>query len=201
MRQHLRALALLALLIFVTIAALTACGTPAAPTPTPTPTAAAPRAAVASSGPATPSSSPATIVVTPRVTTPPVAPNPSPSSSPVSNYCNYGWSGPVDNEELTAKLQAALVASNFPKAIARVVDSGEKYRCTDGRSGFGVMGRSLASATHSSVVFGVQPTGRAIQTSFWDLHRFGADGLIAESWNLLDGMAIMATLGLLPPAA
>jgi predicted ester cyclase len=61
-----------------------------------------------------------------------------------------------------------------------------------------VMGRSVTNASHTTTVFGVPPTGQAIQTAFWDLHRFDADGLIAESWNLLDGMSILGTLGLLP---
>jgi predicted ester cyclase len=61
-----------------------------------------------------------------------------------------------------------------------------------------VMGRCIANASHTTVVFGVQPTGRPVQTTFWDLHRFDENGLIAESWNLLDGMQIMGALGLLP---
>ena len=63
-----------------------------------------------------------------------------------------------------------------------------------------VMGRSVARATHTTTVFGVAPTGQAIQTTFWDLHRFDSQGLIVESWNLLDGLTIVGTLGLLPGA-
>jgi predicted ester cyclase len=61
-----------------------------------------------------------------------------------------------------------------------------------------VMGRCIASATHSTVVMGVPPTGRRVETSFWDLHRFDDAGLIVETWNLMDGVAIMRQLGLLP---
>jgi predicted ester cyclase len=61
-----------------------------------------------------------------------------------------------------------------------------------------VMGRSVTTATHSNVVFGVQPTLRRIETTFWDLHRFDGDGLIVETWNLMDSLAIMGQLGLLP---
>jgi len=61
-----------------------------------------------------------------------------------------------------------------------------------------VMGRSNVHATHDTAVMGVLPTGKLVHTTFWDLHRFDEQGLIAESWNLLDGLPIMAALGLLP---
>lgn len=61
-----------------------------------------------------------------------------------------------------------------------------------------VMGRSVTRATHTNVVMGVQPTLRRIETTFWDLHRFDADGLISETWNLMDSLTIMQQLGLLP---
>jgi steroid delta-isomerase-like uncharacterized protein len=60
-----------------------------------------------------------------------------------------------------------------------------------------VMGRSVATATHSKTVLGVAPTGKKIVAAFWDLHRFDEDGLIVETWNLMDNPAIMQQLGLL----
>jgi steroid delta-isomerase-like uncharacterized protein len=60
-----------------------------------------------------------------------------------------------------------------------------------------VMGRSVATATHSQVVLGVQPTGQTITTTFWDLHHFDHNGLIVETWNLMDSLAIMQQIGLL----
>lgn len=60
-----------------------------------------------------------------------------------------------------------------------------------------VMGHSRTVATHSKPVLGVPPTSRRIETAFWDLHRFDAEGLIVESWNLTDSLAIMQQLGLL----
>lgn len=60
-----------------------------------------------------------------------------------------------------------------------------------------VMGRSVATATHSQVVLGVQPTGKKITATFWDLHLFDEDGLIIETWNLIDNLAIMQQIGLL----
>ena len=61
-----------------------------------------------------------------------------------------------------------------------------------------VMGRSISTATHSATVMGVPATGKKIVTSFWDLHRFNEDGLIAQTWNLIDNLSIMQQLGVAP---
>lgn len=61
-----------------------------------------------------------------------------------------------------------------------------------------VMGRSVVTATHSTAVMGLPPTGRQVVTTFWDLHRFDAAGLIVQTWNLMDGLAIVQQLGMLP---
>lgn len=58
-----------------------------------------------------------------------------------------------------------------------------------------VLGRSLSTATHSATVMGVPATGKKIETSSWDLHRFDKDGRIAQTWNLIDSLAIMRQLG------
>ncbi len=60
-----------------------------------------------------------------------------------------------------------------------------------------VMGRSVATATHSKTVLGVPPTNKKITATFWDLHHFDEDGLIIETWNLMDNLAIMQQIGLL----
>jgi len=60
-----------------------------------------------------------------------------------------------------------------------------------------VMGRSVATATHSKPVLGVPPTGKKITAAFWDLHLFDDNGLIIETWNLMDNLAIMKQIGLL----
>ena len=60
-----------------------------------------------------------------------------------------------------------------------------------------VMGRSVATATHSKAVMGVPPTGKKVTATFWDLHRFDDYGLIVETWNLIDSLAIMQQIGLL----
>jgi predicted ester cyclase len=60
-----------------------------------------------------------------------------------------------------------------------------------------VMGRSVATATHSQIVLGIEPTQKKIIATFWDLHRFDEDGLIVETWNLMDSLAIMQQIGFL----
>lgn len=60
-----------------------------------------------------------------------------------------------------------------------------------------VMGRSVATAMHTKTVLGVPATNKQIVATFWDLHRFDDEGLIAETWNLMDGLAIMQQIGLL----
>jgi predicted ester cyclase len=60
-----------------------------------------------------------------------------------------------------------------------------------------VMGRSVATATHSKMVLGVPPTDKQIVATFWDLHLFNDEGLIIETWNLMDSLAIMQQLGIL----
>ncbi len=60
-----------------------------------------------------------------------------------------------------------------------------------------VMGRSVATATHAQPVLGVPPTNKKVTATFWDLHLFNDEGLIAETWNLLDNLAIMQQLGVM----
>src|SRR5262245_60616220 len=61
-----------------------------------------------------------------------------------------------------------------------------------------VMGRCVVTATHGTAVMGLPPTGRQVKTTFWDLHRFDNDGLILETWNLMDSHSILQQLGMLP---
>lgn len=62
-----------------------------------------------------------------------------------------------------------------------------------------VMGRCTTTAIHARPVMGVLPTNRLIQATFWDLHRFNDGGQIVETWNLMDSLAILQQLGLMPP--
>lgn len=63
-----------------------------------------------------------------------------------------------------------------------------------------VMGRCVATATHTTAVMGVAPTGKQVVTTFWDLHRFDHAGRIVQTWNLMDSLTLMQQLGLLPSA-
>lgn len=58
-----------------------------------------------------------------------------------------------------------------------------------------VMGHCIATATHTTRVMGVPPTGKQVATTFWDLHRFDESGLIVQTWNLLDVLTLMQQLG------
>jgi predicted ester cyclase len=61
-----------------------------------------------------------------------------------------------------------------------------------------VVGRCTTTATHTKTVMGAAPTHRQVQATFWDMHRFDAEGRIVETWNLLDSLAILQQLGLVP---
>jgi predicted ester cyclase len=63
-----------------------------------------------------------------------------------------------------------------------------------------VMVKCKATATHTNVVMGVQPTNKKIEASYWEAIHFDKDGLIMESWSTLDNFAMMQQLGLLPTA-
>jgi SnoaL-like polyketide cyclase len=60
-----------------------------------------------------------------------------------------------------------------------------------------VMGRSKSTVTHSKTVLGLPPKVMLVETTFWNLHRFDANRLIIETWNLMDSLAIMQRLGLM----
>jgi len=38
---------------------------------------------------------------------------------------------------------------------------------------------------------------KKVSATFWDLHLFDEDGLIMETWNLIDNAAIMQQIGVL----
>jgi predicted ester cyclase len=61
-----------------------------------------------------------------------------------------------------------------------------------------VAGLCTSTAKHTKPVMGVAATNKEVRTTFWDMHRFNEDGKIAETWNLMDSLAIMRQLGLVP---
>lgn len=48
---------------------------------------------------------------------------------------------------------------------------------------------------HEVVWHGSGAISKRIETTFWDLHRFDSDGLIIETWNLMDSISVMQQLG------
>jgi predicted ester cyclase len=60
-----------------------------------------------------------------------------------------------------------------------------------------VMLRAKATATHTQVVMGVKPTNKKLSADYWEAIRFNKEGLIEESWGMLDNAAMMQQLGLL----
>lgn len=61
-----------------------------------------------------------------------------------------------------------------------------------------VITRCIIWATQTSEVMGVKPTNKKVEVGYWNSHRYNKDGLIVESWSLLDNAALMQQLGLLP---
>lgn len=61
-----------------------------------------------------------------------------------------------------------------------------------------VMALCTATATHTNVIMGIEPTNKKIEASFWDLHHYDKNGVVIEGWNMLDNAALMQQLGLLP---
>jgi predicted SnoaL-like aldol condensation-catalyzing enzyme len=63
-----------------------------------------------------------------------------------------------------------------------------------------VAGRCTSTAIHAKPIMGVAPTRREVRATFWDMHRFNAEGKIVETWNLMDSLAIVQQMGLLAPS-
>jgi predicted ester cyclase len=60
-----------------------------------------------------------------------------------------------------------------------------------------VMVKCKASATHTNVVMGVQPTNKKVEADYWEVIHFDKNGLIDGSSSTLDNFAMMQQLGLL----
>lgn len=60
-----------------------------------------------------------------------------------------------------------------------------------------VVVRWVNSGTHAGAFLGVPPTGRSFRIAGIDIHRVAA-GRLAEHWHVVDQLALMQQLGLLP---
>ncbi len=56
------------------------------------------------------------------------------------------------------------------------------------------------SGTHTGVLFGISPTGRAVSIDIMDLCRF-EDGKVAEHWGIRDNLSLLRQLGALSKPA
>jgi len=97
------------------------------------------------------------------------------------------WPAPPGREHIRAFLEGTLAGwPDLRLELAQVVAEDDW-----------VMGRAVATATHTTMVMGLAPTGKQVMTSFWDLHRFDDAGFIVQTWNLMDSLALAQQLGLL----
>ena len=60
-----------------------------------------------------------------------------------------------------------------------------------------VVVRWTGSGTHVGAFMGIPPTGRSFTISGIDIYRM-ADGKMAEHWHVVDQLALLGQLGLLP---
>lgn len=65
-------------------------------------------------------------------------------------------------------------------------------------SGDKVVARFLATGTHHGEFMGIPATGKSVAIQGIDIIRFGDDGLAHEHWGVMDELAMMQQLGLVP---
>ena len=65
-------------------------------------------------------------------------------------------------------------------------------------SGDKVVARVRATGTHQGEFMGMPPTGKSIDVQLIDILRFDDDGLAREHWGVVDLMAMMQQLGVVP---
>ena len=65
-------------------------------------------------------------------------------------------------------------------------------------SGDKVVARVRATGTHEGEFMGMPPTGKSIDVQLIDIMRFAEDGLVHEHWGVVDMLAMMQQLGVVP---
>jgi steroid delta-isomerase-like uncharacterized protein len=70
-------------------------------------------------------------------------------------------------------------------------------------SGDKVVVRASYTGTHRGEFMGMPATGKSVDVQLIDIFRLGGDGLVHEHWGVLDALAMMQQLGVVPagPAA
>jgi hypothetical protein len=65
-------------------------------------------------------------------------------------------------------------------------------------SGDKAVARLRISGTHQSEFMGIPATGKPVSVNLIDITRFGDDGLAREHWGVVDMLAMMQQLGVIP---
>ena len=68
-------------------------------------------------------------------------------------------------------------------------------------SGDKVVTRARVTGTHQGEFLGIPATGKSVDVQIIDIVRFGDDGLGHEHWGVVDAMALMQQLGVIPEGA
>ncbi len=68
-------------------------------------------------------------------------------------------------------------------------------------SGDRVVARARVTGTHQGELMGIPPTGKSVDIQLIDIMRFDEDGLVAEHWGVVDMLAMMQQLGVVPDGA
>jgi len=72
-------------------------------------------------------------------------------------------------------------------AVEDVVASGDK-----------AVARVRYTGTNRGEFMGMPATGKSVDVQLFDMFRFGDDGLVREHWGVLDALALMQQLGVVP---
>jgi steroid delta-isomerase-like uncharacterized protein len=65
-------------------------------------------------------------------------------------------------------------------------------------SGDKAVARVRATGTHKGEFMGMPATGKRVDVQLIDIMRFSDDGLVREHWGVIDAMAMMQQLGVVP---
>ncbi len=65
-------------------------------------------------------------------------------------------------------------------------------------SGDKAVARARATGTNKGDFMGMPATGKSVEVQLIDIMRFDDDGLVAEHWGVVDVMAMMQQLGVVP---
>jgi steroid delta-isomerase-like uncharacterized protein len=65
-------------------------------------------------------------------------------------------------------------------------------------SGAKVVARVRYTGTHQGEFMGMPATGKSVDVQLIDMFLFGDDGLVREHWGVMDALAMMQQLGVVP---